>query len=292
MGVWMDGSLTCTVVQADPSFNRSIDPPMKRSAKLPSLLSAIQKRRQSLASKSSSKALAATNGNNKRGCGKLEQFRLLFKRSWRQITRSKGANIARAGAFMHACAFIWTIYMCATDVVVGSNGPLVWWWWTRSESRDGRGTEWRRLFNNAWTHNHKLVLTILTPQTHSVQHLLGRHLRLPLLPARERAELYPGPYFLAVGRGWMQVCVGTHTPLCIIPSKPHNIYTTGPHGPPAGGGHQRRHVLAHQDHHGAPFMYPCIVIAKSQPHHSSCRSMMHAHQPHTSSTYMYYIRTH
>lgn len=69
------------------------------SAKVPGLLLAIQKHRVGLAAKSSSstsKELVAAP--RKRGCGRFEQFRLLFKRSWRQITRSKGANIARAGA--------------------------------------------------------------------------------------------------------------------------------------------------------------------------------------------------
>lgn len=76
----------------------------QHSAKLPSLLASIKKRRASLLAVQT-KAKAGTKDPSttqvaiasKRGCGKIEQFRLLFKRSWRQITRSKAANIARAG---------------------------------------------------------------------------------------------------------------------------------------------------------------------------------------------------
>ena len=70
-------------------------------AKLPTLLASIQKHR--VAASASSLLLEETNHNGLvvkqlRRPGALEQFKLLFKRSWRQITRSKGANIARAAS--------------------------------------------------------------------------------------------------------------------------------------------------------------------------------------------------
>ena len=36
---------------------------------------------------------APLTGNKKQGPGRLEPFRLLFKRSWRQITRSRGPTL-------------------------------------------------------------------------------------------------------------------------------------------------------------------------------------------------------
>ena len=68
-------------------------------ASLPSLLKSIQSHRK--------KGVTIAKDGAKEGKGmvvhprppgKLEQFRLLFTRSWRQITRSTGANIARAAS--------------------------------------------------------------------------------------------------------------------------------------------------------------------------------------------------
>lgn len=76
----------------------------QHSAKLPSLLASIQKRRAGLLAVQTKAKTGKEDSSTtqvaiapKCGCGKIEQFRLLFKRSWRQITRSKAANIARAG---------------------------------------------------------------------------------------------------------------------------------------------------------------------------------------------------
>lgn len=57
----------------------------------PALLDALRKRRPSL---KSSTALAVSADKPRPRW--REQFKLLFTRSWRQITRSRGANIARA----------------------------------------------------------------------------------------------------------------------------------------------------------------------------------------------------
>jgi len=62
--------------------------------------------------------------------GKLEQFRLLFTRSWRQITRSTGANVARAASNIFSALVFGALFYQMGRCVEGG----------REGGREGRST--------------------------------------------------------------------------------------------------------------------------------------------------------